>query len=66
MTPAYDRYWHFSAVPTAQIGVRFRGECVAKLAAALRKSNIRIQLNGVLNLEGSVRSHGTTAPGTRA
>jgi hypothetical protein len=44
---AYDRLWHKADVRRRLLFVRFRGDCVAKLLAALRTRNYRIQMNGV-------------------
>jgi hypothetical protein len=40
--------WHDPDEPITAAYVRSLGECVAKLFAALRTRNYRIQLNGVL------------------
>jgi hypothetical protein len=43
------RFWPLADVSQKQSNVRFRGECVAKLFAALRTRNNRIRLDGAVN-----------------
>jgi hypothetical protein len=46
---AVVRYWPLADIDLCSANVRFRGECVAKLFAARRASNNRIEANKPLN-----------------
>jgi hypothetical protein len=43
------RFWPLTDIVRTRRSVRFRGECVAKLFAALRTRNNRIRLDGAVN-----------------